>query len=278
MKLDTSIGAVRWASLIATTFLASACAEDDPGMTNAAATTPSGQTPGVGAPAGTVGQTPGTPAQPAATTPGQPAATTPAQPAATTPAQPAPTMPAAETPTPAAAPIDLSAVEAIPPTTGTAPGSYLTCSVCHGQGGEGVAGLGPEIRHVPDGYFQYVARNGRDANPDVALPMAGIPESSVSDSGLTEINAWLNSQTKPTTGQGLFADYCANCHGVDGAGVAGKDVKMLVANIPTIVRAGANPGLYENAAEYMPSWTAEELTDAEVQLIVDYITALAAAP
>jgi mono/diheme cytochrome c family protein len=91
---------------------------------------------------------------------------------------------------------------------------------------------------------------------------------------LAEIFAWLDSQPMPMTGQGLYADLCANCHGVEADGVPEKDLKLLLDKIPAAVRSGFNPTLMAEVAEYMPSWTAEQLTDAQVQLIVGYLTAL----
>ncbi len=141
------------------------------------------------------------------------------------------------------------------------------------MGAEGFPGLGPEIRHVPDGYFQHVVLNGRDGNPDLLVAMSPFPSTSEED--LTAIWTWLDSQPKPTTAQGLYTDYCANCHGKDGAGVPGKDLKTLVEMIPTVVRAGANLADPANVPEYMPAFPADKLTDAEVQLIADFVTALA---
>jgi mono/diheme cytochrome c family protein len=117
---------------------------------------------------------------------------------------------------------------------------------------------------------------GRDGNPDLLLPMSPYDEASVSDADLEAIFAWLDSQPMPMTGQGLYADLCANCHGVDADGVPEKDLLALLDKIPAAVRSGFNPDQMANAAEYMPAWTAEQLTDAQIQLIVGYLTAVAA--
>jgi mono/diheme cytochrome c family protein len=280
MKLDTSNGAARWASLVGVSLVAAACASEDDGggMPTAArsasiAAPAGGQGAAQGIGQGTVGSNPMPSAMAGDTVPTGAATPTPAPEVSTTPGGMggAPAMPSAP-----AAPVDPTIVEPLAAATGVAPSSFSYCAACHAMGAEGVTGLGPEIRHPPAGYFDHVVRNGRDANPDVALPMSPVAETTTSDADLAEIFAWLSQQPKPTTGQGLYTDYCANCHGADGTGVAGKDVRSLVMEIPTIVRAGSHPGDYGNSTEFMPSWTADELTDAEVQLIVGFVTALAA--
>ncbi len=157
---------------------------------------------------------------------------------------------------------------------GPAPAGWSTCSICHGAEGEGVANLGPDLWHPIAGYFEWVVRNGRDGNPDLIAAMAAMGPEFISDADLAAVFEWLSKAPKATTGEGLYSDYCSNCHGANGGGVAGKNITMLTDVIATIVRTGAHPGEYDNVAEYMPSWTPEELTDAEVQLIMDCVVSL----
>jgi mono/diheme cytochrome c family protein len=87
---------------------------------------------------------------------------------------------------------------------------------------------------------------------------------------------WLDSFPQPTTGEGLYQDYCANCHGEDALGGVvdqGLDGETLT-NIVDKVRAGNGDRAYAARGDYMPSWTAEQLNDAELELVADYLGGL----
>src|SRR6185369_3888245 len=92
------------------------------------------------------------------------------------------------------------------PSTGTTPAKWNLCSVCHGTNGQGVAGLGPEIRHINPTYANWVVRNGRGG-------MAKYSTTDYTDTELTEILTWLGAMPKPTTADGLYKDFCGTCHG-----------------------------------------------------------------
>jgi mono/diheme cytochrome c family protein len=81
---------------------------------------------------------------------------------------------------------------------------------------------------------------------------------------------------KPTTGAALFKDFCANCHGADGkGGVTMRNITSAPANTAAMylsnVRGGHHPGEFGNRREFMPKWTAAQLTDAEVRLIFNFV-------
>lgn len=140
------------------------------------------------------------------------------------------------------------------------------CSTCHGMAGQGVANLGPEIRHVPVAFSSYIVRNGR------GVGMAPFPQTSLSDADLAAIQTWLAGQPKPTSGSGLYLDYCANCHGPTGGG-GGVPVKaqgLPTATITTTVRAGHGTDPAQRGT-YMPAFGADVLTDAEVTLIAQFL-------
>lgn len=156
------------------------------------------------------------------------------------------------------------------------------CSTCHGPNGEGVllgtTPFGPEIRHTPTTYATWVVRHGRPAPsamvdfPEVPTPM----KTDISAADLTAILTWLAGQPKPTTGQGLYKDFCGNCHGpmtASGGAVPVNIIGKKSADILQRVRMGegADPGVRNS---YMPAETAAELSDQEVTLISQYLMAV----
>jgi len=176
----------------------------------------------------------------------------------------------------------------------------FTCFTCHGVLGAGVpAGgvnpmpLGPEIQHPLREYSEWVVRNGREDTSDgFTHPMlsfgladdAGTADCDatyqvgcdiwVSDADLQLIFDYLDTPPQPTTGEGLYLDYCGNCHGADGLG--GTTTRFLTEQaaldeLVATTRAGTHPGEEANRPEHMPPMDATILTDAELQLISDYI-------
>ncbi len=243
--------AARWSLLLVSTAMAAAACASDTGDGDDMTTTPTGGQPSTTAPGPTT-TAPG----PTTTAPG-PTTTAPG-PTDTTAPPPAPTGP-----------------EAIAPIGSPAPTGFTVCGVCHGSGAQGVASLGPELRHPVADSFTWVVRNGRTGHPDYPGAMAPYDETLMPDTDLQEIITWLGSAPKPTTGQGLFADYCAFCHAEDGSGGAsGRELRTHTGEFLSNVRNGSHPGDFGNRTEYMPSWTADQLSDAEVQLIADYIASL----
>ncbi len=161
---------------------------------------------------------------------------------------------------------------AVPNAADAAPAPYASsCATCHGETGEGVAGLGLELRHSPPTYFNWVVRNGR-----VNTTMLAFPSTSVSDAQLGEIQSWLNAMPRPTSGQALYVDFCGNCHGPAGRGgtlLASSITGKVRADLTMLVRAGegTDPSM---RFSYMPAEDATQLSDAELDLIATFLGAL----
>ncbi|MDX1747271.1 MAG: c-type cytochrome, partial [Halobacteriales archaeon] len=98
------------------------------------------------------------------------------------------------------------------------------CSTCHGKQGEGTATKGIQLRYDDDGYSEYWTRNGRQTTTYEG-DMPAYPREMISDEQLTEIFEFIDQAPRPTDGEGLFVQYCSNCHGTDGrGGPSGKSV------------------------------------------------------
>lgn len=156
------------------------------------------------------------------------------------------------------------------------PGATLfatNCVMCHGEQGMGTL-LAPGIQHPIRDYFTWVVRNGR-AVTKYAKPMEKWGTDKLSDADLTLIFDYLDEPPQPTTGAALFYDYCANCHGADAkGGVVEHNLLNEVAKINDMVRSGAHPGMYEERKEFMPAFTPQRLSDADLKLIHDYVDSL----
>ncbi len=150
------------------------------------------------------------------------------------------------------------------------------CSPCHGPQGEGVAMLGYELQHPVREFSTWVARNGRPGDEFASSSMSAYSTAVVSDVQLEEIWDYLDSFPQPTTGEGLFLDYCRNCHGVDArGGVVNKDISdQSYLDVLERVRDGAATGDPGARTLYMHGYGTDEVSDAEVQLIVDYIASI----
>lgn len=154
-----------------------------------------------------------------------------------------------------------------------------TCSPCHGTRGEGKAMLGPEIQHPVRDFATWVVRNGRMGHPDFkSSVMAGYTEAALPKATLDGIFDWLSTPAlpKPTTGEALFKDFCANCHGADGSGGASGEgiTNAPKSEIQEKVREGNGGTQYSKRTGYMPKWSTTELTDAELGLIYDHLQTL----
>ena len=148
------------------------------------------------------------------------------------------------------------------------------CAVCHGPEGAGTP-LGPEIQHPVTDFATWVVRNGR-MHPGYMEPMPKFTTVQLTDAQLTGIFSFLAMRPKPTTGAELYKDYCQNCHGPDArGGVTMRNISTkLVADFLKHPRDGHHPGEFSNRREYMPRWTAAELSDAELRLIFQHVDSL----
>ena len=126
-----------------------------------------------------------------------------------------------------------------------------------------------------------VVRNGRTWN-GVPTSMVAFPQTSadpkvlaISDADLAAVLTWLGTAPKPTTGPGLYKDFCGNCHGpTTGTGgiVPISIIGKTRAEITQKVRMGEGTDKTMRNL-FMPPHTAMELTDAELGMIMDYVMA-----
>lgn len=156
------------------------------------------------------------------------------------------------------------------------------CSTCHGPNGEGVllgaTPFGPEIRHTPTTYATWVVRHGRPA-PSAMVDFPETPtdkKTDISAADLTSILTWLAGQPKPVTGQGLYKDFCGNCHGPNAAtggvvpvNIVGKKASDILQRVR--MGEGTDPSMRNS---YMPAEDAASLSDNEVTLISQYLMAV----
>ena len=148
---------------------------------------------------------------------------------------------------------------------------FAQCAPCHGPSGEGTA-LGYELRHPDRPHAEWVVRNGRMGAPEFPTSvMLAYPAATLSDADLGKIFDYLSAFPQPTTGQGLYLDYCGNCHAAD---AKRSDISNKVfADVIGMVRSGEEADVKYRSV-YMPAFATSTLSDAEVQLIMDYIASL----
>jgi len=167
---------------------------------------------------------------------------------------------------------------------GAAPAAWTSagCVTCHQANGEGFASLAPEVRHVPATYATWVVRNGRKFN-GVQTAMTPFPPTTtdpvkmpaITDADLAAVVAWLEAMPKPTTGAGLYKDFCGNCHGPTTPSGGAVPVSLMnhtvtVINQKVRVGEGADPSMRNG---FMPPEDMTKLTDAELTLIEQFLMA-----
>src|SRR5882724_11703620 len=147
------------------------------------------------------------------------------------------------------------------------------CKLCHGEQGIG-SPLAPEIQHPVRDYDTWVVRNGR-AQTTFVKPMEKWGTDKISDAQLMLIFDYLDQPPQPTTGQTLYLDYCANCHGKDAkGGPTMRDITNEVQNILKQVRSGKSVGQYQMRHDSMPAFSTMRISDAELVMIRDYVDSL----
>jgi mono/diheme cytochrome c family protein len=150
-----------------------------------------------------------------------------------------------------------------------------TCAPCHGAAGEGST-KGPQILNPVAGYAAHVVRAGRDEMAEYPDPMPKFAAADLSDEDLQAVLAWLASSPKPEDGKGLFLRNCGNCHGPLGdGGRTGRDAAHEAhdgdAKVLKWIRKGHGKNDYSDRREYMPAWTADQITDADASKIAEYL-------
>ena len=148
------------------------------------------------------------------------------------------------------------------------------CASCHGASGEG-SSLAYELRHPIRDYSTFVVRSGR---PGPEFPNSAMPAFAadvLSDDELTRIWDYLDDFPQASDGEALYLDYCANCHAVDGSGgVSEYDIRAAQsAIIASQVRKGSGGTNYGSRTLYMPAYSAERLSDAELDALAAYVDA-----
>jgi mono/diheme cytochrome c family protein len=149
------------------------------------------------------------------------------------------------------------------------------CSACHGPEGEGT-NIAYELHHPHDEFTRWVVRNGRMSIEFANQTMPQFTADVLSDAELDRIIEYLDGFPQPTTPEGLYLDYCRNCHGIDAAGgvVNAPLMNSPIQDYIENVRQGRGGTNYGARAVYMPARTADELSDAEIQEIFDYVGTL----
>jgi mono/diheme cytochrome c family protein len=171
-----------------------------------------------------------------------------------------------------------------PAHTAPAPAKYTSagCTSCHQAKGQGFSQIAPEVRHVPAAFAAFVIRNGRKDSKGMQTPMTAFPavaamptDPALTDAEIMEVVTWLNGAPKPTTPDGLYKDFCGNCHGPTGASGGSVGIKLegvAAAAVDAVVRAGKGTDM-ANRTQYMPAFDATLLTEAELGMIKTFIGA-----
>jgi len=163
---------------------------------------------------------------------------------------------------------------------------HYQCSRCHGS--DGMGGIGPAILNpdfleaAEDDFIKMTIKQGRSHTPMFKVEL--------SDSELIDLLAYMRTQKKmipaylnpgpslgnPDLGNGLFQQYCAECHGMSGEGINAPAL-----NNQEFLNAATNGYLLATitlgrSGTPMPSWGLPHnqrhiLTTRERQHIVSYI-------
>lgn len=148
-----------------------------------------------------------------------------------------------------------------------------TCATCHGPDAMGTD-KAPQILSPVVGYATYIVRHGRN-EMGFPAPMDPFQVADLSDAQLTAILGWLDAAPKPTTGKDLYTRYCQNCHGANGrTGRVAKNIVREVGNLASEVRFGHGGTAYSARYDYMPAWTADQISDADLTALRTYVSGL----
>ena len=147
------------------------------------------------------------------------------------------------------------------------------CAVCHGDEGEGTE-RGYRIQFPVRKFAKAITRKGREGNPYFEIEMPAYDRKMVSDRQMDEMWDFLHSVARPSTGQGIYETFCANCHGVDGrGGLSRESVLGELDEVEEYVREGEGWD-YFNRRKYMPRWSRQELSDWEIRKMISYLYTL----
>lgn len=149
------------------------------------------------------------------------------------------------------------------------------CQRCHGAGGDGST-TAPQIREPVRAYASYWVRNGRPDQMGFGQAMPVFEVADISDADLAKVYDYLDRAPRPTDGAGLYARFCANCHGAKATGGrVGVSIKGKGRDAQEEVRQGHGGTSYATRTKYMPGWSASVLSDAEVAAIASFLNSVA---
>ncbi len=153
------------------------------------------------------------------------------------------------------------------------------CSSCHGMDAGGIDGTAPSLIGVGAGAADFYLSTGRMPLPAPGVqPVRGKPAFNPSD--LHALVAYIGSLGGPpvpvvstagasiSRGRMLYADSCAGCHSITGAGgiITGATVPALQQATARQVAEAVRIGPY-----LMPRFGPGELSDADVAAIARYV-------
>lgn len=149
---------------------------------------------------------------------------------------------------------------------------FAHCEGCHNEGGAGSL-IAFQVQSPLVDYATFVIRNGR--NDDFfAVEMPSYSEDDLSDDELNSILFFLRQAPKPTDGAGLYARFCANCHGDDAlGGVVDKPIRDEAGDSLEKAREGEGNDPRDRS-EFMPQFSPSDLSDEEISQIVSFLLSL----
>ncbi|MBI4282907.1 MAG: c-type cytochrome [Chloroflexi bacterium] len=145
------------------------------------------------------------------------------------------------------------------PTTGSAIYS-LDCAVCHGATGQGTK-LAPYVAGVPVSTLSSITRSG------LGSIMPAYSTTDISSTRLTTLaNYILALGPPPSDGWGVYAEYCAVCHGTFGEGGSGGRIAgTSISTTTTAVR---------NGPDSMPAYTTTQISNTALTNLANYVLKL----
>ena len=86
---------------------------------------------------------------------------------------------------------------------------------------------------------------------------------------MAQMISWIDRFPNAETGEGLYHQFCANCHGL--TGVPGRFAAEFGEEPIAVVTRGGKEDSVANP-RYMPGWSTSEMSDAELQLIEAFVS------
>ncbi len=174
---------------------------------------------------------------------------------------------------------------------------FTMCAPCHGASGKGKIGVAPRLNSpnylaiISNDFIEQTLKRGR-AGTNMAAFGAGMPQENV-DALVAYIRSWqtvdgIELDESPlkgdvATGEKLFKDICARCHGRSGAGyseagsgtgIGRRDFLEVASNgmIRAVLRYGKDNTPMRSFSDDSPISVAD-LSDEEIDSIIQYLRA-----